>query len=433
MGFYYCCWDREGFAKNRFTLNIVMSMKSSLYSIKLLWQQNKSLFIIVLLTSLMAGNAVGYISYIPAWKYILAAGLWYAVLCFPYKSCSLKQYYDIDKSLIKILAILAFISIFSVPFRDDSFIYESNASYGNKYISWLVNPLSIFMFYPLLYLTIQSNVKYVKEVFLALFVSVVFCVFFSFFSQYYENHIFFFLPLLYPIYKYNKVLFGIAVIFFLLKATAVLGLARVHTLYFIFAVIAYFCCIKFKSNHYVKYAVIIIILLPLFYALKAYLYGESVFSLLEEASKEKGLNQDTRTFLYEELFLDLHLNNDFMFGKGCHSFYFSDFFDTKNFLAGYRNGVEVPVLNWLLKAGFIYCLIYLILFIRAIYFSIWHSKSWFLKTCGILLAGDFFLQFVGDMIGPYFFQIMIWTMMGMGLSNYWRNLSDNEIKNIIIR
>lgn len=408
-------------------------MTKSLYSIKLLWKQNKSLFVIVLLTSLIAGNAVGYISYIPAWKSILTAGLWFAVLSFPYKSCSLKQYYDIDKLLIRILAVLVFISIFSVPFRDDSFIYESNAAYGNKYISWLVNPLSILLFYPLLYLAIQSKVKLVKDVFLALFVSIILCVCASCFSQYYENHILYFMPLLYPIYKYNKMLFCVAFIIFLLKATAVLGLARVHTLYFIFVIVAYFSCIKFKLPRFVKYMIIITILLPLFYVLKAYLYGESAFDLLDNVSEEKGLNQDTRTFLYQELFLDLNQNNDILFGKGCHSFYYSEFFDTKSQFFGYRNGVEVPVMNWFLKAGLIYCVIYLTLFIRAIYLSIWHSKSWFLKICGILLAGDFFLQFISDMIGPYLFQIMIWTMIGMGLSNCWRNLSDNEIKNILFR
>lgn len=408
-------------------------MTNLLFNIISLYKKNKSLFFIVLFTSLIAGNAVGYISYIPAWKYVLAAGLWYAVLSFPYKSCSLKQYYEIDKLLIRFLAVLVFISIFSVPFRDDSFIYDSNAAYGNKYISWLVNPLSIFMFYPLLYLTIQSNVRLVKDVFGALFVSVILCVLFSFFSQHYENHIFYFMPLLYPIYRYNKVLFSIAVIIFLLKATTVLGLARVHTLYFIFVITAYFCCIKFKSNRLVKNAVIITILLPLFYVLEAYLYGESAFDLLNNVSEEKGLNQDTRTFLYQELFLDLNKNNDFLFGKGCHSFYFSEFFDMKSHFAGYRNGLEVPVLNWLLKVGLIYCVIYLTLFIRSIYLAIWCSKSWFLKICGILLAGDFFLQFIGDMIGPYLFQIMIWTMIGLGLSDYWRNLSDNEIKNILFR
>lgn len=407
-------------------------MNRLLKNIKILWRQDKALFFIVFYTSICAGAPVDYASFVPAWKYISIFGLWYAILKFPYKPCTISQLGKFDRNMILILIFLALISIFSVPFRDDSLIYNSSSIYGNKYISWLANPLSIVLFYPLLFLSAQSNEKYLKKIFFALFIAIVVSIIFSFLSPYYENHIFFFLPLLYPLYKYHKILFKIALIIFVLKATAILGLARVQTFYFAFVIVAYLCCIKFKLYRLVKVIAIIALLSPIYFIIDACFYNESVFSMLDNLSDDKLLNQDTRTFLYQELFLDLTRNNDLIFGKGCHSFYFSDFFDNKDGMYGYRNSIEVPVLNWLLKVGLLYCIIYLTLLIRAVYFSIWHSRSWFMKICGVLLSGYFFLQFISDMIGSNLFQIMIWTITGMTLSSYWRNLTDREIYDKIL-
>ena len=88
----------------------------------------------------------------------------------------------------------------------------------------------------------------------------------------------------------------------------------------------------------------------------------------------------------------------------------------KNDMYEYRNTSEVPILNLMLKVGLLFVLIYLILMLRAIYLAIWKSQNWYLKSCGIILAGDFLLQFIGNKQGPYLYSITIYTIIGISLS-----------------
>ena len=144
------------------------------------------------------------------------------------------------------------------------------------------------------------------------------------------------------------------------------------------------------------------------------------------------MQEDTRTFLYKELYQDLIDNQSLWFGKGSHSFYYTEYF-SKNDMYEYRNTSEVPILNLMLKVGLLFVLIYLILMLRAIYLAIWKSQNWYLKSCGIILAGDFLLQFIGNMQGPYLYSITIYTIIGISLSKDWRRMTDKDIKELISR
>lgn len=393
--------------------------------IKYLWENNSSLLFIALITSIQSGNPIGLATNIPFWKYISSLLLWYAVFKFPYTKFTLKNYATFDKICIISMIILISLSIIKTPFTNDTFIY-SNPLYGNKYISWIFNHYSILLFYPILFIGISTQIQLLRQIALALFITIFIVMILSLFSPFIENHVFYFIPLILPFFKRHKFILIIITIIFLLKACGVLGVLRVHTIYFALALIAYLLCFKIRNIKIIKILAIIITLLPLYFTVNALIYKESAFEKIKDYTNNQEIKEDTRTFLYKELYQDLIDNHSLWFGKGSHSFYYTEYF-SKNDMYSYRNTSEVPILNLMLKVGLLYVLIYLILMLRAIYLAIWDSKSWYIKSCGIIMAGDFFLQFIGNMQGPYLYSIIIYTIAGISLSTYWRRMTNEDI------
>lgn len=402
-----------------------------LQKLKYLWKNNCSFLFIALITSIQSGNPIGLANNIPLWKYISSLLLWFAIFKFPYTKFTLRNYAIFDKTCIILMIILVSLSIIKTPFINDNFIY-SNPLYGNKYISWIFNHYSILLFYPILFIGISTQIKLLKQIAQTLFITIYLVMILSLFSPFIENHIFYFIPLLLPFFRNHKLILTTTITLFLLKACGVLGVLRIHTIYFILAFISFFLCTKIRNNKIIKITVITLTLLPLYFIFNALIYKESAFEKIKDYTNNKEMQEDTRTFLYKELYQDLIDNQSLWFGKGSHSFYYTEYF-SKNDMYEYRNTSEVPILNLMLKVGLLFVLIYLILMLRAIYLAIWKSQNWYLKSCGIILAGDFLLQFIGNMQGPYLYSITIYTIIGISLSKDWRRMTDKDIKELISR
>lgn len=165
--------------------------------------------------------------------------------------------------------------------------------------------------------------------------------------------------------------------------------------------------------------------------------GESVFeSIMEFIGQEDTFadSNDTRSFLYLELWDDLIKDNSLIFGKGAYSHYFSPYFLQSNDQFGdfyIRIGTEVYWLNLIQKCGLLYFILLVAVYLKGIYNAIAHGNSTFIRTIAVILIGWFVYAFVSFSNTVSFADISIFVFLGLCHSKYWLSKKDNEIKKML--
>ena len=164
-------------------------------------------------------------------------------------------------------------------------------------------------------------------------------------------------------------------------------------------------------------------------------YGISIFEIAQTMYSDKSdLVQDTRSFIFFELSEDLTRNNLWLFGKGLLGTCYSPFFDQSVSGGGdsaYRIGLEVGFLQYILKGGLAYLMLYMATMLLAIRNAFFESNSHFVKIIGILVLANFLMSCVSQGPGMNMRYFMFWVLMGMCFSKDILSLSDNEIYTII--
>lgn len=149
------------------------------------------------------------------------------------------------------------------------------------------------------------------------------------------------------------------------------------------------------------------------------------------AGNTENMLADTRTFLYRETLTSMDKHNSFLFGEGGCGKYESLAF--KNDLFGaYRYASEVGILNTLLYSGIIGVLLYALVFYKASRLAICQSNNVLAKLIGLFVIfrwDYFFVEEFTNFNTNFFF---LWLMIGMCLSPTFRNMSDEEIENLIV-
>jgi len=171
--------------------------------------------------------------------------------------------------------------------------------------------------------------------------------------------------------------------------------------------------------------------LPIYFLAIFYTTGYSVFadllgkptSLIEEHAS------DTRTFLYQEILLDLTLNDAMVWGKGLNSKYYSQFFSYNDADSEWRVNPEVGFLSYLLKGGVVMAVLNLLLIWFAIYYAFVKSKIRYLNIMGAIVLGHFFLLFVENIPKYDLYNIMMWFMIGVCLSRTEKIHTDEFFRN----
>lgn len=152
--------------------------------------------------------------------------------------------------------------------------------------------------------------------------------------------------------------------------------------------------------------------------------------------------QDSRTFVYKELFEDLSSTNEEFFGRGALGTYYSQFFENtrKYFLVmgtGWagdvpdRITIEVGYLQMVLKGGFTLLILNIVIYIKAIYVAVFKSNNKFVKRLGyyILVISILSLVSFRPAFTPTF--MFFWMAIGTVLSKKHRMMSDDEINKLI--
>ena len=296
------------------------------------------------------------------------------------------------------------------------------------------NFLGISMF-PILFFAIGVSVGYVKVIDkLLTYYTLIAFIISLFFLNRFELQIFLLLPLFYLIVTIplksrweGLMIMIISIVLIVISLTNRAGILRILISYCILVAMYIIRTMKI-SKQLIKVAVFILLLIPVL-SLYLGIQGQSVFQLIlgEDIQPYSQINPyaDTRTLLYYEVFQDLRVNDALLFGKGLNAGYSSDSFTTFS-----RPVVEVGFLHLLLKTGIIGCLLYFIVLVTAIFKSIGRSKSYFIKSLGLLLAGYLLMFFVENILAYNLLNIMTWIIIGMCLSEKMRGLTDVEIRSL---
>ncbi|WP_242092375.1 hypothetical protein [Aestuariivivens sediminicola] len=185
-----------------------------------------------------------------------------------------------------------------------------------------------------------------------------------------------------------------------------------------------------------KYIVAVFILVLIWVFTIGYDYVSNIISSIVDF-------QDSRTFLFAEIFADLN-KTEAIFGRGSLGTYYSDFFErTRRYWifmgqkgwAGdvpERITVEVGYLQVILKGGLILLILNLLIYFQAIYLALFRSRNKFIKRLGyyILLITMLSLVSFRPAFTPTF--IFLWMAIGTVLVKKYRVMNDNEINQMVI-
>jgi hypothetical protein len=152
--------------------------------------------------------------------------------------------------------------------------------------------------------------------------------------------------------------------------------------------------------------------------------------------------QDSRTFLFNELFADLNFKEK-IFGRGSLGTYFSPFMEhTRDYITNYlkkdwwgdapdRITIEVGYLQMILKGGFVLFILTTYLMLNASYLAIFKSNSTFIKRLGYFILTLSILSLISfrPAFTPTF--IILWTAIGTVLSKKNRQMTDGEIEKLV--
>lgn len=147
---------------------------------------------------------------------------------------------------------------------------------------------------------------------------------------------------------------------------------------------------------------------------------------------ETNISDDTRTFLYEEVFYSmLKRDSSFLIGEGGVAGYETQFFaNVESFVLNERGryGSEVGFLNAILYSGTVGVLLYALMLVVSAFYGINRSKNYLCKMLGIFLAFHWVIFFIEDITAFNMNFYCIWLAIGLCLSNKFRGLTDIEIK-----
>lgn len=380
------------------------------------------------------GNLFGtFTSAYPTWLKLLYGICIYASLVyFPYNKIQ-PRFQTFGKYTKAILWLILILSIFEII----KGIFVENILSGNQYMTLFFNPTFAPIFYNVLFLFYgeKKNITFLKKI---VYINIIAIVIGLCFHSI-DLRIVLIACSLYPIMnnKYKIAVFILIVICLYVNFINqdLLGGGKRKLLIIIgVSFAAYICVYVLKKQFFIKILALLLCLSPLVTLYNSIFQTEDSFFVkageyISGNSTQTAISiNDTRTFLYKELAEDLSHNNSWLLGKSAYSSYYSAYFEINGSDSKNRAGSEVTILNYILRGGIIYAILWTLLLFISIKNAIYKSQNKWLKFVGINLAGFYFNSFMGDFSGFDLTTTSIWILAGLSLNNQWLNIKDQQIK-----
>jgi hypothetical protein len=194
------------------------------------------------------------------------------------------------------------------------------------------------------------------------------------------------------------------------------------------------CFLVFHTLRKKSIMAIITVALALFTILTLSTFWGDIISMLSQREIDvfgiKIDNDQNRAWMYDEVYADLNNKSDLLFGRGGLGKYFSEFFYSVYTSEGTsadeynRYNIEVGVLSYLLKGGYILVLSTLILLITAGFLGLTKAKSTFVTGLGIVVVCHVIGMFVENYPKLASYDLIIWMYAGACLSTTMRASND---------
>lgn len=365
-------------------------------------------------------------------KGLFSLCMWIGFAMFPYVLIKKNDLTKRANYLLFLLITMAVLQILRSAINNDPYL---NAI-GNKWLTLFGNEYTaLLMLTPLFayFGTLNYSVNLLKE---TTYIYLIIGLFLSVLMKYPLPVLTHYLIVFYP-YVNKKYRFLIITTFIItiIHATTGENPARVYFIVIGFTLCNYILVQILKNLKLMKIFAISVIIIPILVfipILNPANQEETTFQKLQEyilqESNDEDLATDTRTFLYIEMAEDLTNTNSWLLGKGAFSRYYSCFFDQSSIGKYGRLSSEVPFLNFLLRGGICYVIVYFGLLIYAIYLGIWKGKNKFVQSIAIITLEWYFNSFIGDITGCRFYHLAFFTLLGCCLSHKWLNYTDDDIK-----
>jgi hypothetical protein len=144
---------------------------------------------------------------------------------------------------------------------------------------------------------------------------------------------------------------------------------------------------------------------------------------------DEDLTSDTRTFLYVEVLQTAYKYNTWVIGRsparGNETEWFADLAEITGRKERLSN--EVAILNIFTWTGLVGVILYFVVFYRASYLAVNRSNNIFSKMLGLYIAFRWSYAWVEDVNNFSLSNMFLWLMLGICLSNNFRQMSNQEI------
>ena len=133
--------------------------------------------------------------------------------------------------------------------------------------------------------------------------------------------------------------------------------------------------------------------------------------------------EDSRSGVEDNFWQDMKLG-DLVFGRG----WFGEYYDHS--FCGWRSSIETGYMSLILRGGFIYLILYLLILGRSVYKGLFYSNNLFVKSFAIIIL----LSIIN--LYPYGWPafdvnfLVIWIGVYICNQNCYLKLTDNEIKSL---
>lgn len=164
------------------------------------------------------------------------------------------------------------------------------------------------------------------------------------------------------------------------------------------------------------------------------IYADSLTSLFAQREIDvfgiKIDNDQNRTWMYEEVYADLNNKDNLLFGRGALGKYFSEFFYSTYEYEGSsaddynRYNIEVGVLSYLLKGGYVLVWSTLLLLLAAGFLGLMKAKNTFVIGLGIVILCHVIGMFIENQPKLAAYNVIIWLYVGACLSATMRASND---------
>lgn len=369
-------------------------------------------------------------------KLVFATTLWAIVAIFPY---SYARSHDLKRQARILLSLIVFLTLIAVV---QGALDSTTGHAGNKWITMFGNDDCMFMLLApcFMYLAVSpdSVITLKRASQLMLVLSALGLVT----GNYAAGGVLWFGLLLYPYMKkgyrpFVLLLIGVGVF----SAFFAEDTSRSTLLVFFIFITSYICVYVIKNKKLVWVVCLTFILVPLAYSIvmlvnQEYSIVQVLLDLVMQETGDQELSSDTRTFLFWELAEDLSKNDAWLFGKGAYSHYYSDFFarsTSENADSHDRLGVEVTILQLLLRSGIAYVIVYYSLITTAVVSALKNSKNRFLITMAVVASGWSLFSCISYLNGCKFLHLGFFLLLGCCVSKRWLSYTDEDIKKILKR